>query len=97
MVEGNAQQLLAHRCPSRCTVETDLGLSKARLSKASPLLQYEDEVLKATALSVLPQNIWELIGSQGAQQDELARRLLAFFKNEFFTWVSFLETPPTMC
>ena len=56
------------------------------------MLQYEDELLKATALSVLPQNIWELIGSQGAQQDELARRLLAFFKNEFFTWVGFAET-----
>ena len=65
-------------------------------SETGLLLQYEDELLKATALSVLPQNIWELIGSQGAQLDELARRLLAFFKNEFFTWVGCAGPPYTV-
>lgn len=50
-------------------------------------VQYEDETLQAQALSLLPDDILGAIGSEHEEEDRLARRLLAFFKNEFFTWV----------
>ena len=51
-------------------------------------MQYEDEVLQAQAVSVLPDHIVALIGQKGEAEDHLAKQLLAFFKNDFFTWVS---------
>ena len=51
-------------------------------------MQYEDDVLQAQAVSVLPDHILALIGQKGEKEDELAKHLLAFFKNDFFTWVS---------
>ena len=50
-------------------------------------MQYEDEVSQALALSTLPGSILELVGGPVTQQHELARRLLAWFKTEFFSWV----------
>ena len=53
------------------------------------IMQYEDEVLQAQAVSILPDKIVTLVGAKGEQEDQLAKQLLAFFKNEFFTWVNF--------
>ena len=45
------------------------------------VMQYEDETLRAVALSLIPDNI-QAIGDQVAQ----LKALLKWFKSEFFTW-----------
>ena len=59
---------------------------------ASIDLQYEDETLQALAMSVLPDDVLEAVGAEGEAEDQLARRLLAFFKNNFFSWVCLQKT-----
>ena len=62
-------------------------------------MQYEDEILQAQAVSVLPDRIVDLIGQTGEKEDQLAKELLAFFKNDFFTWVSLISlcfNPPAI-
>ena len=50
-------------------------------------VQYEDETLQALALSVMPDRVLELAQPSPEQEDELATRLLAWFKTDFFAWV----------
>ena len=67
-------------------------------------MQYEDELLQAMAQSVMPMGrltesadkaaaLSASIGEQPLRQTEdlLAQQLLAWFKYEFFTWVSHIQ------
>ena len=74
------------------------------LPASSSVLQYEDQLLQALALSVMPLDrltksaedaaaLSRTLGEQPARtaEDSLAQELLNWFKHEFFTWVRSLQ------
>lgn len=79
-------------------------------SKQAVLLQYEDQLLQALALSVMPLDRLTIAAEDAAAlsratgeeppkaaEDRLAQELLNWFKHEFFTWVGPNAAPFELC
>lgn len=72
------------------------GFQARLVSGVQTAMQYEDEMLQALALSVIPQDqlreraraaAEQTQGAVQAEEDAFAWQLLSWFKRDFFTWV----------
>ena len=108
-----AEHTLQHNATTQCclvsmtfqsTIEMEVQRYLCRSPAFSLVLQYEDQLLQALALSVMPLDrltksaedaaaLSRTLREQPAQtaEDSLAQELLNWFKHEFFTWVRPLQ------